>query len=632
MTPAPLRLLLVDDQADHRLLLRANLEEQDPELGFAEAGSVEEALGHLRDRGADVVLCDFWLGGETGLDLLRRARAEGISAPFLLVTNHGSEELARQSFLEGVADYVTKEVALRNPADLARRIRRTAEKARLAAERHRAEVLLESFLTNNPFAILILDEDGQPIRWNPALERMESHPEDLERLRRYRPFEDPQLAEAGVRRLLERARGGEWVEIPPFPWDPVRAGLQGPVRILSGVAFPVTVAPGETYLCVMIQDVTLAETARRERDEYAAVLASLLNASPAAIVFVDVEGRVRFANRWIETFLGVDPKPFVGRPYAELAEALSRSLADPRGILQHPADPEACSLDSWSEAVEVARPERRHLVRTVGPVRGPGGRYLGCIEVFIDETGAIERQRLLEERNRELDAFASRLAHDLKTPLVSLKGFADLLARSAGPGLDERHRMFLERIRTSADLLNEMVDGLRELSRASRPAGELHDLDPLPLVKLAAEHLAAEADEAGVRIELPESVPLIRCERAKLFQIVQNLLANAIRYADPSKPDRWARISFESRGDRVVLEVADNGRGIDPEDLPHLFEPFRRGKSAGQTPGMGLGLALTHRLAQACGAGMEVLSRPGDGARFRVSFPAASAAPASPAA
>ncbi|WP_461395761.1 response regulator, partial [Deferrisoma sp.] len=76
MSLAPLRLLLVDDQADHRLLLRANLEEQDPELGFAEAGSVEEALGHLRDRGADVVLCDFWLGGETGLDLLRRARAE----------------------------------------------------------------------------------------------------------------------------------------------------------------------------------------------------------------------------------------------------------------------------------------------------------------------------------------------------------------------------------------------------------------------------------------------------------------------------------------------------------------------------------------------------------------------------
>ncbi len=616
-------VLLVDDQADHRLLLSANLQDQDPSIRVVEARGVDEALERLRAGGTDVVLCDFWLGGETGLDLLRRARDEGSAVPFVLVTNHGSEELARQSFMEGIADYTTKEVALRNPADLVRRIRRAADKARMAEERHRAEVLLESFLANNPFAILILDQAGRPVRWNRALERMETHPQNLERLREYRPFEDPQLREAGVTALLNRARAGEWVELPPFPWDPGRAGLGGPPRILSGVAFPATVGPGESYLCVMVQDVTQAETARRERDEYAAVLASLLNSSPAGIVFVDVEGRVRFANRWIETFFGVDPRPFVGRPYTELAGEMTSALADPTGLLEHPADPEACSVEAWEQAIEVRRPQPRHLLRVVGPVRGPGGRYLGCIEVYIDETGAVERQKLLEERNRELDAFASRLAHDLKTPLVSLKGFADLLARTAGPDLDERNRMFLERIRTSADLLNEMVDGLRELSQASQPVAELHDMDPIPVVRLAAENLAERAAEAGVRLELAADAPRLRCARAKLFQIVQNLLSNGIRYADPAKDDRWVRLEFRSAGDRVVLRVSDNGLGIDPAELPHLFEPFRRGRAAGRTPGMGLGLALTHRLAQACGARVEVRSAPGVGTAFEVWFQAA---------
>ncbi len=616
-------VLLVDDQVDHRLLLSANLQDQDPELRVDEAQGVDEARERLRAGGIDVVLCDFWLGGETGLDLLRRARDEGCPVPFVLVTNHGSEELARQSFMEGVADYTTKEVALRNPADLVRRIRRAADKARLAEERHRAEVLLESFLANNPFAILILDEAGRPVRWNRALERMEAQPGNLKRFQEYRPFEDPQLQEAGVIALLERARAGEWVELPPFPWDPARVGLEGPARILSGVAFPATVGPDESYLCVMIQDVTQAETARRERDEYAAVLASLLNASPAGIVFVDVEGRVRFANRWIETFFGVDPRQFVGRAYAELAREMTVALADPAGLLEHPADPEACAVETWEQTMEVRHPQPRHLMRVVGPVRGPGGRYLGCIEVYIDETGAVERQRLLEESNRELDAFASRLAHDLKTPLVSLKGFADLLTRTAGPDLDERNRMFLERIRTSADLLNEMVDGLRELSQASRPVAELHEMDPIPVVRLAAENLAERAVQAGVKLELPSDAPRLLCARAKLFQIVQNLLSNGIRYADPSKDDRWVRLEFRHANDRVVLRVSDNGLGIEPEDLPHLFEPFRRGKAAARTPGMGLGLALTHRLAQACGARVEVRSAPGLGTAFEVWFQSA---------
>ncbi len=614
----PLRVLLAGEDPDHRLLLGEALTGAAPAVETGEASSLSEALAALQQGSWDVVLCDQRLGEHTGLDLLRAVLEQGLDVPFVLVADGGGEDLVRRAFLGGAADYVAKEAALLNPSVLAARVRQAVDRSRLTRERHRAEVLLQSFLENNPFAILILDEHGSLVRWNRALERLEAHPEDLDRLRSYRPFEDPQLEEAGIRPLLERARRGERVELPPFPWDPERAGLRGPVRVLAGAAFPLEIEiGGPRFLCIMVQDVTLSETARRERDEYAAVLSSLLNASRAAILFVDVEGRVRFVNRRLEEYFGVDPRAFVGHPYPEIARRLAASTRDPEGFLALLEEPGPEREDE----IEVVRPEHRHLRRHSGPVLGTGGRLIGRIELYIDETGAVERRRLLEARNRELDAFASRLAHDLKTPLVSLKGFADLLDRTASGSLDERSRMFLERIRTSAALLNEMVDGLRELSRASEPTVCPVDVDPLPVLRLVAENLRAMAEEHGVRVEIPEAAPPVRCDRAKLFQIFQNLVSNGIRYSDPAKPDRWVRVEVVSGPDPVAFRVVDNGLGMDEEDLTWVFQPFRRGRGKRAGGGMGLGLALTLRVTEACGGRVEVESTPGTGSVFTVSLP-----------
>src|SRR3990172_2378266 len=116
------RVLVVDDEPDHRLLLVSAVREAIPEASLEEADGTGAALEAITTRPFDAVLCDFWLERAAGFDLLRAARGAGQDPAFLLVTNHGNEEVARQAFVEGVADYVTKDSAFRNPADLGRRL------------------------------------------------------------------------------------------------------------------------------------------------------------------------------------------------------------------------------------------------------------------------------------------------------------------------------------------------------------------------------------------------------------------------------------------------------------------------------------------------------------------------------
>jgi PAS domain-containing protein len=442
-------ILLADDEPDHRLLLASALLEAMPEARIFEAGQVAEAVEVISSEEFDAVLCEYRFGGSTALHLLRAIRERGLDAAFLLVTNHGSEEVARQAFVEGVADYVTKDEAIRNPAGLARRVRRAVEKHRLTEEHGRAEALLESFLENNPYTILIFDPRGHIVRWNRAPLVAGEAPDDLERLRtNYSPFEDSQLQEAGVLDCLAQAASGQWVEIPPFPWDPARAGLTGPSRIFRGVAFPIGIKGDDApHLCTMIQDVTAEEVTRRERDEYGAILSSLLDASQAAILFVDLDLKVRFANRFVEEFFGIEPTAFVGRPRNDLAAELAGTTVDPEAFLQRREYLDQNPDVEADDLIEVVRPKPRYLRRHSGPVRGPGNGVLGRIEVYVDETETVERQHLLEEQNRELDVFASRLAHDLKTPLVSLRGFADLLERKQARQLDEQGRLYLDKVR-----------------------------------------------------------------------------------------------------------------------------------------------------------------------------------------
>lgn len=227
------------------------------------------------------------------------------------------------------------------------------------------------------------------------------------------------------------------------------------------------------------------------------------------------------------------------------------------------------------------------------------------------ELGASETQR------RQM---VTDVAHELRTPLTNIIG----LVEAVRDGLRAPDDSLMIALQEEAGLLNQLVDDLRDLSLAD--AGELPlTLEPLVAideVRRAAMAFPALPGEAVLRVSDGDPAVVVRADRRRLGQIIRNLIQNARRYS----PDGGTVTIGVTRADgRVRFTVADEGIGIAPEHLPHLWERFYRvdGSRAKSTGGMGLGLALVNRLTEAQGGGVGVASEVGRGSTFWVELPVA---------
>jgi heavy metal sensor kinase len=225
--------------------------------------------------------------------------------------------------------------------------------------------------------------------------------------------------------------------------------------------------------------------------------------------------------------------------------------------------------------------------------------------------------------------FLADASHELRTPLTVIKGELQELTREshlAEGDLHERIGSVLEEVAR----LEHLVSGLLVLSRldAGETQGAWVDVDLAELALNTAEHMQLMAEDRGVEIDVSElQKTVIRGDRARLKQIVVNLLDNAIRFTL-----RGGTVSLRTAADNAasVLEVADTGIGIPPTAIPQVFDRFFRvdqGRSR-EDGGAGLGLAIVKSICLAHGAEIEVRSRPEYGSCFRVTFPKRSLAPA----
>ncbi len=210
----------------------------------------------------------------------------------------------------------------------------------------------------------------------------------------------------------------------------------------------------------------------------------------------------------------------------------------------------------------------------------------------------LARLRVAFERQRRVSGDAS---HPLRTPLTALVGQIDVaLRRERSP---EEYRRVLGLVRGQAGNLARIVEALLFLGRADAEAG-LPDTETLDLTAWVAGHIADHPSGAEIRLDLPEGGrPLkVRAHAALLGQLVDNLLGNAAKYGDLGAP---VVVRLVDDGAVAALSVEDRGPGIDPADLPRIFEPFFRAERARRLgrPGVGLGLAVAKRIAAAAGAG-----------------------------
>jgi signal transduction histidine kinase len=226
----------------------------------------------------------------------------------------------------------------------------------------------------------------------------------------------------------------------------------------------------------------------------------------------------------------------------------------------------------------------------------------------------------LDRRNRELDAFASRVAHDLVAPLSPLKGYLTLSRRS--PSItDPSVREMLEQAETSAGRMAELVEALLRFCRASNPSEKVvSELDTaVTTILLEIDQVAALQK---VSLERQLSRTHVACAPQLLQSIAQNLLSNAVKYT-AGRAEARVVVKVAAVGDKALLEVKDNGPGMSAETLASLFRPFFRGHETRMLPGHGLGLATTKRLVEAHGGTIEIRSDVQSGTVATVLFPLA---------
>ncbi|MAG94004.1 MAG: hypothetical protein CMJ48_09670 [Planctomycetaceae bacterium] len=210
-----------------------------------------------------------------------------------------------------------------------------------------------------------------------------------------------------------------------------------------------------------------------------------------------------------------------------------------------------------------------------------------------------EREELiakLEDQNAELERFAYTVSHDLKSPLITIKGFVELLRQDLAVGDAEAVEDALLRICSATDAMNQLLTDLLELSRIGRLVNPPEDVPLQQLAREACELVRGQIEESGVRVDITADLPVVFGDRLRLLEVFQNLIGNAVKYMG-DQPDPHIEIGSRLDAETTVYYVRDNGIGIEPRFHEKVFGLFDQLDQNAE--GSGIGLALIKRIVEA---------------------------------
>jgi len=397
-----------------------------------------------------------------------------------------------------------------------------------------------------------------------------------------------------------------------------------------------------------------------EREKLDAIFRSM----PDGVIFVSVSGEVEEFNPEVETIFGENTARLKGHLVEELPEgplrdsliSCGRDMAARRCWEVHgcnktdcPAhgsdDPrcwlvsgtfcrtgvqtsvrrkrlDICStcevyLDAMDRCAEVTEIEvsGRHYKVTRALVTDAGRKVIGHITSFYDFT----TERLLEVRKAEL---TSLVTHDLKSPLTSIIGYAELIRSS--PAVDSTE--YAEAITRSSRRILELVEQFLDISKMESGTSDmrLEELDPAALIRDVAIELLVQANERGITLKQEVGrLPGLRGDHGRLARALTNIVSNAVKFS-PAGGEvmiaAWDEAGPDGSG-RLNITVTNSGDGIPEDELQHIFDRYYRAKAASRTKGTGLGLSAVKSFIEAHGGEVAVTSRPGEGTTFTIIIP-----------
>lgn len=363
----------------------------------------------------------------------------------------------------------------------------------------------------------------------------------------------------------------------------------------------------------------VVERRRVEAELYhqSALLRSIIDSIPDLIFYKDVNSVYLGCNKAFEQFTGRSENEQTGKTdfdffdhgLAEFFRAKDREMLE---------GGQARSNEEW-----VTYPDGRNVLLDTlkTPYSNAEGELLGLVGISRDITERKQREREIEEKNAELERFIYTVSHDLKSPLVTISSFLGYLETDIKAADTNRIREDVGYIRNAAEKMGQLLSELLELSRVGRVTANPVQVSFQDIVQEALQLVAGHISDRGVRITVAEDSVKLYADRARLVEIWQNLLENAVKYMG-DQPAPGIEIGVELTGKTPVFFVRDNGMGIDARSIDKIFGLFE--KLDTQTEGSGLGLALVKRIVEMYGGTVWARSDgPGHGSCFRLTLPEA---------
>jgi len=382
-------------------------------------------------------------------------------------------------------------------------------------------------------------------------------------------------------------------------------------RVMSTVALPLilTFTPATAVLGMLLVDIEnrfKMESALRESE---AKLSRHLHDTPLASLSIDDNFICTQWNKAAEKIFGYSAEEVMGRDLSkvmipdhekeEVLEILQMLLAQKGGthsINENKTKDGRTIICEWYNT----------------PIVDEQGRAMGISSLCEDITGqeSIRREQQilsteLEARNAELERFVYTVSHDLRTPLISIKGLIGLLQKDIESNDTGNIESDMEKINKAADTMGDLLSGLLELSRIGRIINPPEFGSLTSLVKKAAENIQEKCFEAGIELKIYDDMPTYWGDSLRLLEVFQNLIENAVKFMG-DQPSPCIEISAQTNGEMIICNVKDNGIGIEPVYHDRIFNLFERLDP--KVEGTGIGMTLVKRIIEAHGGTITVES------------------------
>ncbi len=495
-------------------------------------------------------------------------------------------------------------------------IQDVTERRRAERERNRLAAVLEA----TPDMVSMATPEGRVLYDNPALKRVLGVAAD---------------ATPPSRDLRERhpAWANRLIETEGLPTADRDGTWQGETAFLAGDGTEIPTsqiiiahrdAGGrvERYATIMrdLRPERRMEEARRQ-------LIEILESTPDFISMADPERNVIYLSAGARRMVGLPPsKP--GAMGFDVPPEIARA-----GEWLHPDwASETVVNEGVPAALEHGTWEGESAIRDVN------GREIPVSQVIIahfDERGSVARlstilrdisarkemEAELQRSNAELESFAYSVSHDLQEPLRLVTSFLDLLDRRFGESLPQRAHEYVSRARDGTGRMQAMINGLLEYSRVTTRGGAFATVPARQALDEALANLDLTIRETGAELQVGD-LPDVQADPNQLARLFQNLIGNALKYRHPDRAP-VIRVDADVRPDGMArFAVADNGRGMAPEDRERAFMLFQRLEADPDAPaGSGIGLAICKRIVERHGGRIDVDGTPGAGTIFRFTLP-----------